>query len=40
MDQIKAEVGHDMGIEYVPEPNQQQQAQANQDYYNDLKKIS
>lgn len=39
MNQLKAEVGFEMGVEYVPEPKQQQQIQENNQFYDELKKI-
>jgi hypothetical protein len=39
MGQLKAEVGFEMGVEYKPEPKQQQQMEENNAFYDELKKI-
>lgn len=39
MGEIKAELAHEMGQEYIPEPSKQKQEQQNNDFYDQLKKI-
>lgn len=39
MNEIKAELGHEMGQQYIPEPSAQKQQQQNNDFYDQLKKI-
>ena len=39
MNQLRAEVGYEMGVEYQPEPKQQQQIEQNNAFYDELKKI-
>lgn len=38
MDQLKGEMAQEMGMEYIPEPQKQQQIEQNNQFYEDLKK--
>lgn len=39
MNELKAELAHEMGQQYIPEPSKQKIEQQNNDYYEQLKKI-
>lgn len=39
LNELKAEVAHDMNCEYVPEPEKQKAQEQNNDFYEQLKKI-
>jgi hypothetical protein len=39
MNEIKAELAHEMGQQYIPEPTKAKAEQVNNDYYDQLKKI-
>lgn len=39
MNQLKVEMAHEMGQQYIPEPTAQKTQQQNNDFYEQLKKI-
>lgn len=39
MNELKAELAHEMGQQYIPEPSKQKMEQQNNDFYEQLKKI-